>query len=494
MRASGGRVGATSARLMEHPKYNRWLLLVTLTGLFSSSFPGTILAISIKTISGDLHSEPGTITWVTTAPLLAAAVCTPVLGRLGDLRGHRRLYLVGMTVASAFSLLTAIAWNAFSLIIFRTLSQVGAAALVPSTFAMLFRTFPPAERVRASSLAVATTSAAAMFGVVIGGPLVDLIGWRPIFVIQASMCALLLLPAMLILRPDEPTERRQPVDYAGAFALALATFALTFGINRLGAWGPTPLSVGSLVVVPIAGWALIRIERRAQAPLLPLKLMSSRNIWFVVTASFCLSASWMGTFLMTPLFLQSVMGLSVGITALIVVPRATSAMLAAPLAGRLGVRFGERKLVIAACLLLGGTMILLALGAHERNIPIIITAIALSGGCMSGALAGLASAAGHSVNQHDYGVAVSLQQTSGQIGQVVGLGLFAAIAANSTTAGPFLLVFFIAAGCAATSAALATGLRRTERAITTSVAGPALAEDLIEPARDSELTPRQSTG
>jgi MFS family permease len=458
--AAGLRLGALRARAIGSPKYNRWLLWVTLTGLFSATFPGTILSISIRTIARDLHSQPGTITWVTTGPLLAGAVCTPVLGRLGDIRGHRRLYLAGMIAAAAFSLLTAAAWNPFSLILFRTLSQVGAAALVPSTFAMLFRSFPPAERVRASSLAQGTLAAAAMFGVVIGGPLVDLIGWRSIFIIQAAMCLLVLLPALLVLRPDEPVEVRAPIDYAGAVALAVATFALTFGVNRLGVWGVTPLTVGSLVVVPIGIWALIRIERRAAAPLLPLQLLSSRNTWFVVATSFCIGISWMGTLLLSPLYLQSVLGLSVGVTALIVAPRAGTGMLVAPLAGRLGVRFGERKLVIGCSVVIAATMGLLAVGAELRSIAIIATAIAISGTCMASAQAGLIAAAGHSVDAGDFGVAVSLQQTSNQIGSVLGLGLFAAIAADATTSGPFILVFLLAGAMAALAAGFAAGLRR----------------------------------
>ena len=486
--ATGTRIVTARTRLLEHPKYSRWLLLVTLTGLFATTFPGTILSISIKTIAHSLHSQPGLITWVTTAPLLAAAVCTPVLGRLGDMRGHRRLYLIGLVTAGTFSLLSAAAWSAFSLIAFRTVSQIGAAAMLPSTFAMVFRAFPTAERVRASSLTVGTNASAAVFGVVVGGPLVDLIGWRPIFVIQASICAVVFVPAVLILRVDEPVEHKEPIDYAGALALAVATFALTFGVNRLGASGLAPISIGSLLVVPLAVWALVGIERRATAPLLPVHVLSSRNIWYVVAASFSLSIGWMGTFLLTPLYLQTVTGLSVGITALLVVPRAAAGALIAPVVGRLGARVGERVLVVASSFLLGATMMLMALGAAGKSIPVIAVAIALSGAAMFVALAGLASAAGHAVGQSDYGLAVSLQQTSAQIGQVIGLGLFAALAADSTTSGPFVLVFLLAAGISVISAFVALGIRRrSDMTAPAAIVAPAAAH--IAP-RSDQVAPR----
>jgi MFS family permease len=464
MPSGNNRLATLNARILDHPRYPRWLMLVTLTGMFATAFPGTILAISIKTIAVDLHSAPGTVTWVTTAPLLAAAVCTPVFGRIGDLRGHRRIYLIGLVVAGAFSLLTVGAWDAVSLIVFRTASQLGAAAMVPSTFAMLFRSFPEAERVRASAMASGTGAAASVVGVVIGGPLVDLIGWRPIFLIQGSIAFLALVPALLVLKRDDPVEGKKPVDYAGAVALATATFALTFGINRLGVWGPTPVTVGALIVVPIAVWLLIRIERRTEVPLLPLHIFSARNTWVAITGSFLMYGAWMGTFILTPLLLQSVMGLSVGITALIVVPRAASGMLIAPLAGRLGVRFGERRLVIVACIAVGVVTCLLAVAAATTMIAFIAIVLSLSGFAFACAQPGLVSAMGHSVSPRDFGLAVSLQQTGSQIGSVVGIGLFSAIGADATTTGPFVFAFLLSGAMCFLSAIIATRLHRTNPA------------------------------
>jgi MFS family permease len=460
MPSASTRINSLQSRALDNPKYPRWLLIVTLTGIFSTGFPSTILSISIKSIADDLHSSNNTITWVTTAPMLAAAVCTPIFGRLGDLRGHRRLYLIGLASSGIFSLLSAFAWGAFSLIILRTLSQIGAAAMVPSTFAMLFRSFPEGERVRASALSAGTGAAAAVLGVVIGGPLVDLIGWRPIFLIQAPIAFLVLIPALIVLRKDELVEDKKPVDYAGGAALAVATFALTFGVNRLGASGLTPVSVVSLAVVPVAVWVLIRIERRSPAPLLPLHILSARNTWVVAVGTFLLFVGFMGTFLITPLLLQSVMGLSVGVTAVIVVPRALAGLCTAPFSGRLGVRVGERTMVIGSCVMLAAVMCLLAFGADTKSIPVIVVGLVLAGVAFGGAQPGLVAAVSHSVSPADFGLATSLQQTAGQIGSVVGIGLFASIAANSTTPGPFALVFLLAGGLSLLTAIVATWLHR----------------------------------
>ncbi|MCW2542338.1 MAG: putative efflux rane protein [Frankiales bacterium] len=466
-------------RVAGNPKYPRWLLLTTLIGMFSTTFPVTVLSISIKPIAEDLHSVPSTITWVTTAPMLAAAVCTPVLGRLGDLRGHRRMYLAGLLTASFFALMTALAWSAFSLIAFRTLSQLGAAATVPSTFAMLFRSFPPNERVRASSLASGTLAAASVVGVIIGGPLIDLIGWRPIFFMQTAISFIALVPALIVLRPDKPSQERDPIDYLGAVVLGVATFALTFGINRIGVWGPTPVTVGALVVAPLAAWLLIWVERRAAAPLLPLRVLSARNTRVVIATTFLLGLGWMGNFIVTPLLLQSVMGLTAAITSLVTVPRAGSIVLVSPFAGRLGIRFGERKLVVGSCIALSLVMCLLSFAAYTTTLIVVIVALSLSGLAFGNAQPGLLSAMGHAVSEKDFGLATSLQQTSNQIGGVVGIGLFTAIAADSTTPGPFAFVYLITAGIAALAAVISLRMRDSH-------AGPvhsqAVVDDGFDPA------------
>jgi MFS family permease len=457
-------LGTARQRLLLSPRYAKLLLMVTLAGLFSAGFPITIMSISVDTISQSLGSSPSTITWVTTAPMLAGAVATPVLGRLGDLRGHRRLFMLGLIVAGSFSLLTAAAWNAFSLIAFRTISQIGASAIVPATYAMLFRAVPPGERVRSSSLASGVFAGSSVIGVIVGGPLIDTFGWRPIFLVHGCVSLAVLIPAALVLSRDEPSQGDRSVDYVGAGLLALATFVLTFGINRLGVWGATPVTIGSLVVVPLAVWALITVEHRARSPLLPLRVLRARNTAVVTATSFLLGAGWTGSLIITPLLLQTVFALSVGVTALVTVPRATSITLVAPFAGRLGVRIGERKLIVGAAIGMALTMALMAFGASTTTLAILIVALPLSGAAMGSGGPALTSAMGHAVNPDDFGLAASLQQTSNQIGSVVGIGLFTAIAADATTPGPFVVTYCIAIGLSLAAAAVALRVADQHRA------------------------------
>ncbi len=483
-------LGARWRRLQDEtqasPRQAQRLLRVCLVGMFSTSFPMTILTISVKPIADELGSVPTTITWVTTAPLLAAAVATPVLGRLGDLKGHRRSYLVGMAVAVVFSVLTACAWNASSLIAFRTMSSLGAAATIPATFAMVFRSFPREQRVRASALASAVLSGAAVVGVAVGGPLVDWVGWRPIFLIQAAVALLALVPALVVLPPDlDPDDA--PIDYAGAAALAVTTFCLTFGINRLGVWGLRPVVVATLLAFPVALAVLVRAERRAVSPVLPIEILRSREVRAVSVGTFILGAGWMGSFVITPLLLQTVMGLSAGLTSLVSVPRAGFVALSSPVASRLGMRFGERRLVLWASAAVSVSFVAMSLGAHVESAVAIAVALAAGGWAFGHVQPALMASIGNAVDEHHFGSATSLQQTSNQIGAVVGMGLFTAVAADASEPGPFVVVYLLAAVSALLCGATAFWLHDDDRALSPL----AVTDDGTEHAMQEQLVHRK---
>jgi MFS family permease len=298
------RVASVHTRVRSSRRYPQLLLATCLVGMYSTTFTATVFSVAVKVVADDLDSTPQVVAWVVTAPLLAQAVAMPVLGRLGDIRGHRRVYLTGFSLAVVLCLATAAAWSAPSLIVLRTLAQVAGTATVPASFALLFRAFPPDQRVRAAAWASSTLAGASVTGLAFGGVIVDSVGWRPLFVIQAGLAALALLPATVVIEPDD---EREPVtlDRAGAVALAVAAFSLAFGANRAAVWGPHPVVLALAAMLPAVCWLLVRIERVAPAPILPLELLRRRDMRVAGAASFLIQGSHMGSFIITPLLLQS---------------------------------------------------------------------------------------------------------------------------------------------------------------------------------------------
>src|SRR4051794_19089901 len=203
------------------PATNPWsVLIVALVGLFTVSVTITLLAVSLVDIAHDIGSDETTLSWVITGPMLAFGVVGPAFGKAGDMWGHKKVFLVGLAGAGVFALATAFAWDATSLIAFRTLSASFGAATAPPAMAIINRMFDTEQRVKALGYFSLVSAGAPVLGVVIGGPLVEAIGWRVIFLVQAPLCFIALLVALFRM-PETAPGRRGPLHVAGSAPPAL---------------------------------------------------------------------------------------------------------------------------------------------------------------------------------------------------------------------------------------------------------------------------------
>lgn len=392
-----------------------------LFGLFSVNVTVTILAVSIHRIAGELHTSEPTMTWVVTGPLLAFGVIGPLVGKLGDRLGHRRLYLWGLFGAAVMAAASALAWNAGSLIAFRTLGAIEGAATGPASFAVISRIFPRHERVKALGYWSMVGAGAPVIGVVVGGPLVEAFGWRAIFAGQVPLVLLALLFAYRLI-PETPRNRLGSFDVAGAALLALGVTPLLFALSegpRAG-WS-SPVVLACLVTGPAALCAFVSVERRAASPLLPLRYLSRPGFSFAIGAQAFLNASYMGSFILTPLLLQNVLGYSETRTGLVSISRPLAFSLAGAAAGVVVLRFSARRAATA-----GGAAVACALawmatfGAHSPVLA-IIAGLALAGLGMGIAMPPLAGSVTVSVDPQDLGIAGAAQQMALQVGVVFGI-------------------------------------------------------------------------
>jgi MFS family permease len=161
------------ARLDASGTHSTWVLWASLAGMFATTFPVTILTVSLVPIAREFGARETTMAWVISAPMLFSAVALPLLGKLGDLRGHRRVFLFGAASSTVIAFLTAFAWDAASLITMRTLAAVLGGATQPAAMALIFGVTEPGRRVRAMGWWSMTTAAAPALGLVAGGPLVE---------------------------------------------------------------------------------------------------------------------------------------------------------------------------------------------------------------------------------------------------------------------------------------------------------------------------------
>ena len=408
-------------RVRESDRYRWWVLWSALAGLFAFGYTITIVAVSLGTIADDLGSSETTLTWVVTGPFLALAISMPLFGRVGDLWGHRRVYLLGFLGYTVGTVLTALAWNAPALIVLRVLAAIPGAATGPTSMALIMRAFPERDRVKAMGWWALVAAGAPVIGLVVGGPAVDAFGWRTIFVAQAPLCVIALGLGIVVLH-ETPRAARVPIDVVGAFTLAAATVAPLLALT-LGAeigW-TSPVVVLLFVVSPFLAWLFVRNERRAAHPLLPLSFFGRPNFTPSLVAQFASNFAYMGGFIVTPLLVQSSFSFSVAQTSLAMTARPLTFSLSAPICGYIAVRIGERRTSILGCACVVASMGLFALAAGAGILALVFVALAISGLGLGASQPSLTTVVANTVEPEHLGVANGAQQMIAQIGVVSGI-------------------------------------------------------------------------
>lgn len=419
----------------------RLVLWTVLAGVAASSFPVTVLSAALPEIADDFGTTDSVISWVLSAPLLALAVGTPIAGKLGDVYGHRRVYLIGFLGATALSFATALAWNAGSLIALRTVAQACGAATGPAAMAIIMRVFEGEERGPALGAWSAVSAASPTVGIVAGGPLVDATGWQAIFVIQGALSVIALLVAFRVL-PETVKRGAIVFDIPGALTLGGGVTAGLFAINRGPAIGwDHPLVLAGLVLCPAALTAFVFIEQRVAAPLLPLSFLRKRGFSIPVFSQLFSNSAYMGTFIITPVMLERLFGYSTTTRALVMLGRPISFSGASWIGGRQQRRLGLRVVTVAGAVGIAIGCVLTGVGGHQSIIPLVVVALIIAGAGQGYGRPALITSVGNSVGDADLGIGSAVFGMSGQIGASVGITVMSTLLGDSTSPDRFLLVY-----------------------------------------------------
>ena len=410
-------------------------LIVVLSGLFAVSATITVLVVSLDTIATDLNTDTSTINWALTGPMLAFGVVGPAFGKAGDLWGHKRLFLLGLLGASIFAALTAVAWNATTMILFRTLSATAGSATGPAAMAFINRMFEPEERVRPLGFWSFTTAGAPVLGVVLGAPIVESVGWRVIFVVQAPLLALALLVAWRLL-PETDRQANVKFDLRGSAVLGIGATSLLLAINRGHSWGWTSAPVLALLIVGVSGlWVFFRVERSAEAPLLPMRWLRTRNVVFPTLSQALINFAYMGGFFAVPQLLEKGLDYSTSHIGWLIIARPLTFSIVAAAASIITLRIGERSSgVIGASATIISMFVLSSVGVGSSDV-VIVVGLALTGvglGVAGPAMTGLLSSA---VAPEDLGTAAAFQQLMPQLGAVAGTTIMTMVHESTLSRG-----------------------------------------------------------
>jgi EmrB/QacA subfamily drug resistance transporter len=437
-----------TARLEERGSYPTWVLVAALTGVFATSFPITILTISLSSMAEEFGVRETTIAWVVSGPVLLSAVALPLLGKLGDLYGHRRVFLAGFAAASATSVAIACSWSAASLIALRILAAVVGAATQPTSMALLFSVYPPEHRSRAIGWWAMMGAAAPAAGLVAGGPLVQLFGWRIVFVLQACFSFAALSLARLVLR--ETTRHGARFDVAGSLSLAVGVGGLMFALGESRTEGLESPLIWGAVVAGLLGIALfVRVERRVRWPLLPLQYFRRPNFSAPLLAGSFMGAAYMGAFVIAPIFLIQVFHYSIAATSGVMLLRTLTLTAASPLGGYLGARIGERSASMLGSAVVAVSLVVVATGATQVSLVIVCIGLVLQG--LGNGVAGppMTTAVAGSVDHEHLGVAAAASRLTSQVGVAFGITTLTMVYGGNNSGAAFARAFLVGAFFAA---------------------------------------------
>jgi MFS family permease len=435
---------------------NPWLVLFTvLLGNFAAGFVFTLLSVARQEIATDLNTRYSLVLWSFTLPTLAGAILAPALGRYGDIRGHRKLYLIGLAGGSVTSLMVGLSPNVYALIAFRTLAAGVTTVLSPSSLAIIFRSFEKKQRVQAMGFWSLVGAGAPVIGVLVGGPVVERFGWRVMFLAQVPLFLIALAVAIRVI-PTLPTKAATDFDWRGAVLLGLATLCILLGANRGVEWGWTNgFVLGAFALAPLLLVAFVWWQQKAPSPLLPLRLLRLRNVSMGITAQMLAQFSYLGAglYLVNDLLVgKQFFGLSLPDASKATIARPIAFAMIAPLAGFFAVLIGERWVAVMGMSCTALSMFLLAITPPGTSLIALRIAIAVSGLGMGMSLPSLSATVANAVPENLLGTIGAVQQLMVQMGAVLGTQAMVAIATSGGEGQPqgyrnaFIAAFVVSIG------------------------------------------------
>ena len=446
-------------RLSQRSDYPKLVLFAALFGTATSSYPVTVLSASLPRVARDLGTSDDSVTWVLAAPLLAFAIITPIAGKLGDLHGHRRTYLGSFALGGILALLTSLSWNVGSLIFMRTLAQAATAAAGPSAMAIILSVYGRKERSKALGLWMAVVAVSPAIGVVTGGPLIEWLGWRTLFIVQG----MLVIVALLIGARTLPETDKQPdvsFDIPGALTLGIGVGSLLIAVNRGIVWGWThPVVISAALISPLALIAFRTVENRTKMPLLPPELMAKPNFTIPIAVQAVLQAAYMGAMIIAPFLLERRWGFRPTVIGLLMLPRPLSFAIAAKLGGTHDLNKGARRVSITGSLVFAVAMLIAGIGAQQKWLIVFILGAGLAGAGSGYIRATIANAATSAAGDQDLGVAGGALNMLQMVGGTVGITLATAMLGTSTSGSRFMAIHLAAGITALLAAFLATKMK-----------------------------------
>jgi EmrB/QacA subfamily drug resistance transporter len=416
---------------------SRWLALVVLcAGMLMIILDATIVNVALPSIQDDLGFSQSSLAWVVNAYLIAFGGLLLLAGRLGDLLGRRRIFLVGLTIFTAASLLCGVSSSQEMLIGSRFLQGLGGALTSSVILGMIVTMFPePREQAKAIGVYSFVASAGASIGLLAGGVLTEGINWHWIFIVNVPIGIATGVLSLRLLAPESGLGLGHGADVLGAL---LVTGALMLGVYTIVeaadyGWGSLhTLGLGAVAVALLAGFVLR--QARAGNPLLPLRVFRSRNVAGANVIQLLMVAGLFGMFFLGSLYMERVLGYGAIDIGLAFLPVSLGiGILSLGFSARLGMRFGQRPVLLVGLVgIAAGLLLFSGVPVDGDYVTDMLPAMLLFGIGAGLAFPALMTLAMSSATPDEAGLLSGLVNTTQQVGGALGLAVLATLATSRT--------------------------------------------------------------
>lgn len=398
-----------------------------LIAMFMATIDMQIVVTALPTIAGELGNLH-LFGWVGAAYLLSTAAVSPFYGKLGDMYGRKNVVLTAIGLFLLGSLVCGMAWSMESLIAARVLQGIGGGGLMVSAFAMIGELFSPRDRAKYQGYSSAVFALSSVLGPLAGGYITSLFGWRWVFLVNLPI-GIIVLAVLAFAMRSRFNEKRHRIDYLGGALLAIGTTAVVYwGYHVLDPSGPDLITFALPLLALGAITLFVMVERRAEEPIVPLRLFGNSTVSIVSGVSLVAGTVTLGMFFYFALYMQTLTGLSPAEVGFLFLPASLTSMVISIVAGRVIAATGRYKWMPVVAMAIGGFLMLgFVLTNQHTSIWVLATMMAVFGISMGLQFQVLIVAIQAAAPLQDIGAVTSLITQARTLGASLGLALNGAV-------------------------------------------------------------------
>jgi EmrB/QacA subfamily drug resistance transporter len=447
-----------------------WTLGAMCFALFMLMLDNTVVNVALPSIQNDLGSSLSSLEWTVNGYMLTFGVLLVTGGRLGDIFGRRRAFLIGVTIFALSSAAAGLATSTTTLVASRIVQGVGGALMMPATLSIVTNAFEPHERGKAIGTWAGVSALALAIGPVVGGLLTEHVSWRAIFYLNIPVAIAAVVATVFAVRESRDDSVGREIDYAGVGVLSAGLTALVLALIESNNWGwGSPAIIALLAGSVLMLGAFVAIERRVRVPMVELPLFKTRNFVGTNSVALVVTFAMMAQFFFLALYMQDILGYSPVEAGLRFLPATLMIVVVAPLAGRLTDRVGPRWLIAGGLTLVTIALYWLTTISVGTTYADIWPSFVLMGIGMAMVMSPMSAAAMNAVPVTKAGVASGILSMNRMIGGTLGIAVIGAVfqavaPAGVRDAGAFVDAFttsmWVATAVAALGAVFAVTLLR----------------------------------